>query len=709
MDEKNGITKEGLNNVFETSRPLTRSEALRKYNALSPKAREEVNGWVNRAFYLKTGFPSNQKIDPKNPEHVGYVEEWLKQRDYVMGWSRNWERSAGNLNTRIFRENIPPTSPEVLRRKTGIFEQRMTPKEFNIHVVNRLHEAAAYDGTSTMLEGRRKIATNIAEKLFSNQVWVQNALRTKEGRNGLHSLLTWIEWVGSGSELGRGLNDNQKELASKLHTILDPYLPTEIHESVVKQHDNRSLFYQNFPTLKEHIKKGLEKEGFQVGEIYHRVFTGGLIEIRAETTRQTKVDQTSYGTRGDPYVTPVITEKRDISVGGVDVRTGVYHDAAFFEKHGTAKTDWGTQLMLGEVAVLAGLGVRALVLGTQAVVVGGRRTVLGTTERIVGRELRDSLDDITGASVRTGDTLPGIGPQRRRVKIGTSDDPADAFADTIKLTDDSTDAFTGANVRTGDTLPGIGPQRRSIKNGTSDEATSTLSETIPPRLDVDPQLVRNLSDDVLSTLGEDLSSRALFYGYNESELTNHIIAKAQMGLTQSQVRQDLDKILQVHDALYELTYRSNLDASRRAMQEMSQQSIMVDTRTQVRVSIRASEGNITSAISSQRFGDKLAEWHRINDFPDGVANVPGSRVMRRIAQEATKFANRIEAQIMGGSSAGGFIMFKDTKLDKETLNLRNEAAQKKPSNDQKGALPQVRDKAEKIETSRAIRDKKIVK
>jgi hypothetical protein len=280
----------------------------------------------------------------------------------------------------------------------------------------------------------------------------------------------------------------------------------------------------------------------------------------------------------------------------------------------------------------------------------------------VGREIRDSLDDVAGASVRTGDTLPGIGPQRRSVKIGTSD-----------------------------------------------EARSTLSATQPPKMGVDPQIVRNLSDDVLSTLGEDLSSRALFYGYNERELTNHIITKAKMGLTQSQVRQEFDKIMQVHDALYDLTYRSNLDASRRAMQEMTQQSIMVDTQTQVRVSIRASEGNITSAISSQRFGDKLAEWHRINDFPDGVANVPGSRVMRRIAQEASRFANRLETQIMGGSSAGGFIMLKDMKQDKETSNLRKEAAQKKPLNEQKGALPQVRDKAEKIADSKAIRDKKLIK
>ena len=62
---------------------------------------------------------------------------------------------------------------------------------------------------------------------------------------------------------------------------------------------------------------------------------------------------------------------------------------------------------------------------------------------------------------------------------------------------------------------------------------------------------------------------------------------------------------------------------------------------------------------------------------------------------------------MGGSSAGGFIMFKDMKLEKETSNLRNETAQKKPLNEQKGALPQVRDKAEKIENSRHIRDKKL--
>jgi hypothetical protein len=303
MDEENGITKEGMYNIGR-SRPLPRSEAVRKYNALSSKAREEVNREVNLAFYLKTGFPSGQKLDPKNPEHSKYIEEWLNQRDYVMGWSRNWEKSPGNLDTRIFRENIPATSPEVLRKKEGVFEQRMSPKEFNFHVFNKLHEAAAYDGTSTMLEGRRKIATDLAEKLFSNDTWVQNALSTKEGRNGLHMVRTWIRWEVFGGT-PRGLTSKQLELVKKLDTILDPYKPAEMMESLTKQRENKNLFIQNFPILAEHIKKGLEKEGYQVEEVYYRVFTGSLIEVRADVSKQTKVEDTSYGVRGDPYVTPI--------------------------------------------------------------------------------------------------------------------------------------------------------------------------------------------------------------------------------------------------------------------------------------------------------------------------------------------------------------------------------------------------------------------
>jgi hypothetical protein len=71
MDEKNGITKKGLNNIFDTGKNLSRRGAARKYHALSSQAREEADGWINRAFYLKTGFPVNQKIDPNNPGRNG--------------------------------------------------------------------------------------------------------------------------------------------------------------------------------------------------------------------------------------------------------------------------------------------------------------------------------------------------------------------------------------------------------------------------------------------------------------------------------------------------------------------------------------------------------------------------------------------------------------------------------------------------------------
>ncbi|TFH17970.1 hypothetical protein E4H04_04200 [Candidatus Bathyarchaeota archaeon] len=405
MGEKKGISKNGLNNIFNTHKTLSRSEAARKYSSLSQEAREEADGWINRAFYLETGLPSGTKLDPKNPEHSEYVEKWLKQRDNVMGWGRDWEKPEPNMDTRIFRENIPSTPAKTLREKEGIFEQRMSGPEFKKYVIEAIGEVSIYDGKIGRRKGEKPLAINIASKLLANPTWLQNASDSHEGRDAVTFLQLSIARNPAERE---ELEPSETLIFDKLSKITDPHLEEIAKEQRVKREKNTQNFKDSFPILSNQIQKYLEQEGYQVERIYYRTFTPNEIEIRAETVKQTEANLNTYGYRGDPYVKNIKTERKDQSLGGIDLVSGVFQSSDYFTKHGTAETDWDTQLAIGELAVLAGVGVRALIFGTRSILIRESGTLVKELgEEVIERSMRESIPD-SGAARLARDSLDDL-------------------------------------------------------------------------------------------------------------------------------------------------------------------------------------------------------------------------------------------------------------------------------------------------------------
>jgi hypothetical protein len=605
------VSKNGLKNIFNNNKKsLPRNIAEKKYRTLSSKAKEEANDWINSAFYQETSLPKGTKLDPKNPEHSEYIEKWLKHRDRVMGWDRDWEKSSGNLDTRIFRDKIPPTKVETLKKSEGIFEQRMNGTEFKNFVHNRINEIYAYiPHTVRSLSGwkyHEKITNDIVSKLAGNDIWFNNALNSRDGRDALRTLELLIPET----------NEN-REIIGRFKSALKPYRG-EVKEQFTI---NIAKFFELYPQLAVQIKDSLEKGGYTVERVYFKAFTEKTMEIRAITERKVtmQLDPNTYGYRSDPYVDPnrtqaTETERKDINVGGFSYDSGKFLNHSFFAKHGTAETDWDTQLALGEIAVLAGAGVRAIVSGVHSVIINRK----GTARKLIPKS----------TSSKTGDTIEDLG-----------------------------DTLRGARNRTNNTLQDLGDTLRMKSHSTT--------QTLGP---FKPELINQVPKDVTQVVGDGLSIHVMSYGYHPDDLVHFVSRLQSSGVSQANIRANLEKQMQLADRLLDgFIYQPKINEYIRVSGNNNinpgiRQKILLESHDEAIIVLRAEDGHIKSAISTKRYGEKLREWHRLNDFTDGkpgAVNVPGKEVTKRIADEADKYANRLEARIMGGSSASGFIVYKN--------------------------------------------------
>jgi hypothetical protein len=661
MDHKEGnaISKKGLTNIFNHHK-LSRNEALKKYQSLSQEAREEATQWINRAFYLETSFPQNVKLDPNNPGHSEYIENWLKHMDSIMSSGRDWEKKPGPENdTRILRENIKPTPLKALQRKEGIFENRLTPSEFKRYVINSIDEPSIYGDTMNKLETRRPIATRIASKLLSNKTWLDNATSKREGVEAMQ-LLSYI--LARNPEDREKLSPQDRAIHNKLYEAYKPHLKEIDEEKSLETQRNLETFKQSFPKLAEAVKTNLESKGLEVEKIYYRQFPGKKIEIRADTVEKTTIEPNTYGYRGDSYTPMVKTERKNISIGGFDTTNGVFLSASYFNKHGTAETDWDTQLALGELAVLAGVGIRALISGTRSIIINSR-AVREAGKSILRREMKDTLQDL-------GDTLVAREAKtssRARVRIG--DDAVDGLGDTLRM------------------------------------------RTSPPG-PYNPNLARNLDKETINEVGENLATQVLSYGYHPDDLTHHISKLKELGYNSTQIRDNLSRQMTLADKyMDEFHYQPMLQESIKKLGEENvgntlKRAILQEAHENSLNAFRAHDGNIVHAISTAKFSKDLKEWHILNDFSDGVANIPGHSVMHRIANQAEIYAKKLETEILGTASASGFLIY-NREITEPDDQKRIQGDKLKNKENIREKIPKIREKKKQhTEKQKQIREKK---
>ena len=494
------INKNGLNNIYTTGKKISRNEASKKYQQLTPDAREEADDWINSRFYLATSFPKDVKLDPKNPDHGEYVEEWLQQKDIVMGWDIKWETTIGqNRVPKYFSEDNKPTPLVKLEKGEGIFEQRMTGSEFNKYVYNQLYEGYVYSNpVARRFVGRRsyeaKIAEDLTNKLTGNELWYKNAVDSKEARDALRTLVMLLP-----------INSENTALRKKLESSLEPYR----HETLIKRAANISNFNEIYSQLETQIKKGLESEGYTVEKIYVKEFSNDSLEIRASVKKQVTLNNQTYGYRGDPYANNVRTEKKDINVGGFSYTSGAILNHSHFAKHGTAQTDWDTQLALGEIAVMAGVGIQSLVSGIGRIIINRKAAT---------KTLKELSEEVSARTIKVTD--PAL---RDTVPISMADTIPLSKANTVSMPkSESLPKLKGTSETP--TLKGMGEPGPTVKNVSEKKpSVDVYGDTVLPKYEPPNPFnfptkgVYNLErstqvpDGIAKELGEDLSMKLNSY------------------------------------------------------------------------------------------------------------------------------------------------------------------------------------------------------
>ena len=675
------INKNGLNNIYTTGKKISRNEASKKYQQLTLKAREEADDWINRRLYIATSFPKNVKLDPKNPDHGEYVEEWLQQRDIVMGWDIKWETTIGqNRVQRIFSENNKPTPLAKLEKGEGIFEQRMTGSEFNKYVYNQLNEGYVYSNpVARRFVGRlsyeSKIAEDLTKKLTGNELWYKNAVDSKGARDALRTLVMLLP-----------INSENKVVRKKLETSLEPYR----HESLIKRAANMSNFNEIYPQLETQIKKGLELEGYTVEKIYVKEFSNNSLEIRASVKKQVTLNNQTYGYRGDPYTNNVRTEKKDINVGGFSYSTGAILNHSHFAKHGTAQTDWDTQLALGEVAVMAGVGIKSLVSGIGRIIINRKaatKTLKELSEEVSARTIKvtdPALRDTVPISM--ADTIP-------MSKANTVSMPKSESLPRVKVTSETP------------TLKGMGEQGPTIKT-LSDKKSSVdvFGDTVPPEsklshIELPTEGVYNLErstrvdEGIAKELGEDLSMKINSYGISNASISKRINVLKERGKTSAEIKSivnDENKVFEYIRDTYH--YPEQLGIRKRMAQDENRlinandrlQAIMHANR-KTGAAINVAEGNLTQVISGE-------EWWKLVKAADDPKSYIGQEKFMEISKLSDQKARDVISKL-GVSLGSVSFMY---------LGTQN---QQKDTNNQSKEMPIIKERENKIQKANNLREK----
>jgi hypothetical protein len=631
-----------------------------------------------------------------------------------MSWNRDWEKAPDNHDTRIFREKIPPSSPETLRRKEGIFEQRMDGKEFKKLVIERISEAAVYNSEIGRRKNERPIALNIASKLVENEIWQKNATSSREGREAIRILLGCIarNYVEHGE-----LDQRDRATYDKLHSVIKQYDIEIINENKINRERNFNTFVQNFQKLSGQIKKHLESEGYEVGEVYYRDFTRHQLELRAKTTKHIEIDQDTYGYRGDSHVKNIRTERKEVSIGGIDLVSGVFLDAPYFNKHGTAETDWFTQLAFGEVAVLAGVGVRALVSGTRSILLrGSERTANVAAENLARREIQDTVQDIANISMRRGNTLRGVGPQRRGTSIKSSDDDVDTFSSSglnnrpsrpsrsLELSKTDFDKYGGGAVKTRrENIDELGDDayEKVTRMGMDDFKLGAYIDDVQKReikltgkwgeLDIIRQKIVNQIEQTWS-LGESNATKLIRYGFEPRDVSNYMNNLAAKGLSRDKILGSVEHKIKLMD-YYRNTYcKGDFDQAG---------ADLVDNL--------GAGGGVRQNFEN-RIWQKLWEAWKASDprklHFDYLRSKMRNDKMAELSLEAKEIVKGIEKSVIGASPLGATLPL--IKYSGE-YKIETDSQQKirEKNVDKKQQLPKIRDRRQKIYDARAREEAKM--
>jgi hypothetical protein len=154
------------------------------------------------------------------------------------------------------------------------------------------------------------------------------------------------------------------------------------------------------------------------------------------------------------------------------------------------------------------------------------------------------------------------------------------------------------------------------------------------------------------TLGENLSSKLVRYGYDPSDISASITELSEKGIRPSQIRETLRKETLLMDYL-----RDQLHGG---------------SQSDARISMVASDGNVRSAIKQKLWENMVEEWNQ-NNPKFG----PGAERLVKFSDEAEQMTENIEKKILGGSGfSSGVVITQIRKEKKEPLTeLKEEKLQ----------------------------------
>jgi hypothetical protein len=158
--------------------------------------------------------------------------------------------------------------------------------------------------------------------------------------------------------------------------------------------------------------------------------------------------------------------------------------------------------------------------------------------------------------------------------------------------------------------------------------------------------------DASLTLGENLSSKLVKYGYDPSDISASINELSEKGMRPPQIRETLRKETQMMDYL-----RDQLQGG---------------SQGDARISLIASDGNVRSAIKQKLWDNMVDEWNQ-NNPKFG----PGAERLAKFSDEAEQMTKNIENQILGGGGlSSGVVITQIRKEQKDPLMEAKEMKQK---------------------------------
>jgi hypothetical protein len=148
--------------------------------------------------------------------------------------------------------------------------------------------------------------------------------------------------------------------------------------------------------------------------------------------------------------------------------------------------------------------------------------------------------------------------------------------------------------------------------------------------------------DTSLTLGENLSSKLVNYGYDPSDISATIKDLTENGMNPSQVRETLRKETLMMDYL-----RDQLHGG---------------SQSDAKISLIVSDGNVKTAIKHKLWENMVEEWNNANPKIG-----PGSERLAQFSEKAEQMAKDIERKVLGSTLTSGAVITQSRKEDKEPI------------------------------------------